>query len=166
MSNHLEDLVAVKALFTREWGDGVGEKPRVRLDEDEVEQMRQCRGRFQQLTGKGYFDWCMLDANPRMGGHFLWSYNDYNRGAEEETMFCGVVDVNRYPKFSYYMMQSMRPKEVSQPGLYQGPMVFVASFNSSGNYITSSGLHESAYLSTGHYGKDALHHNSKIPRCL
>ena len=138
MSNHLEDQVAVKPLFTREWGDGVGEKPRVRLDENEVEQMRQCRGRFQQLIGKGYFDWCMLDANPRMGGHFLWSYNDYNRGAEEETMFCGVVDVNRYPKFSYYMMQSMRPKEVSQPGLYQGPMVFVASFNSSGDYITST----------------------------
>ena len=73
----------------------------------------------------------MLDANPRMGGHFLWSYNDYNRGAEEYTMFCGVVDVNRYPKFSYYMMQSMRPKEVSQPGLYEGPMVHIASFNSS-----------------------------------
>lgn len=138
MSNYLEDQIAVKPLFTREWGDGVGEKPRVRLDENEVEQMRQCRGRFQQLIGKGYFDWCMLDANPRMGGHFLWSYNDYNRGAEEETMFCGVVDVNRYPKFSYYMMQSMRPKEVSQPELYEGPMVYIASFNSSADYITST----------------------------
>ena len=138
MSNYLEDQIAVKPLFTREWGDGVGEKPRVRLDENEEEQMRQCRGRFQQLIGKGYFDWCMLDANPRMGGHFLWSYNDYNRGAEEHTMFCGVVDVNRYPKFSYYMMQSMRPKEISQPGLYDGPMVYVASFNSSKQYITST----------------------------
>ncbi len=138
MSNYLEDQIAVKPLFTREWGDGVGEKPRVRLAENEVEQMRQCRGRFQQLIGKGYFDWCMLDANPRMGGHFLWSYNDYNRGAEEETMFCGVVDVNRYPKFSYYMMQSMRPKEVSQPELYDGPMVYVASFNSKADYITST----------------------------
>ena len=47
MSNYLEDQVAVKPLFTREWGDGVGEKPRVRLNENEVEQMRQCRGRFQ-----------------------------------------------------------------------------------------------------------------------
>ena len=91
MSNYLEDQVAVKPLFTREWGDGVGEKPRVRLDENEVEQMRQCRGRFQQLIGKGYFDWCILDANPRMGGHFLWSYNDYNRGAEEETMSAASV---------------------------------------------------------------------------
>lgn len=138
MSNYLEDQIAVKPLFTREWGDGVGEKPRVRLDENEEEQMRQCRGRYQQLIGKGYFDWCMLDANPRMGGHFLWSYNDYNRGAEEYTMFCGVVDVNRYPKFSYYMMQSMRPKEISQPGLYEGPMIHIASFNSSEKYITST----------------------------
>lgn len=138
MSNYLDDQIAVKPLLTREWGDGVGEKPRVRLDENEEEQMKQCRGRFQQLIGKGYFDWCMLDANPRMGGHFLWSYNDYNRGAEEYTMFCGVVDVNRYPKFSYYMMQSMRPKEVSQPGLYEGPMVHIASFNSSEKYISST----------------------------
>lgn len=138
MSNYLEDQIAVKPLFTREWGDGVGEKPRVRLDENEEEQMRQCRGRYQQLIGKGYFDWCMLDANPRMGGHFLWSYNDYNRGAEEETMFCGVVDVNRYPKSAYYMMQSMRPKDISQPGLYEGPMIHIASFNSSEKYITST----------------------------
>lgn len=138
MSNYLEDQIAVKPLFTREWGDGVGEKPRVCLSENEEEQMRQCRGRFEQLIGKGYFDWCMLDANPRMGGHFLWSYNDYNRGAEEYTMFCGVVDVNRYPKSSYYMMQSMRSKDISQPGLYEGPMIHIASFNSSEKYITST----------------------------
>ena len=138
MTNSLDDQVAVKPLLTREWGDGVGEKPRVRLSENEEEQMRQCRGRFDQLRGNGYFDWCMLDANPRMGGHFLWSYNDYNRGAEEETMFCGVVDVNRWPKSSYYMMQSMRPADVSQRGLYEGPMVHVASFNSSEEYTTST----------------------------
>lgn len=138
MSNYLEDQLSIKPLFTREWGDGAGEKPRVRLDENEEEQMRQCRGRYQQLIGKGYFDWCMLDANPRMGGHFLWSYNDYTRGCEEETMFSGVVDVNRYPKFSYYMMQSMRSKDISQPGLYEGPMVHIASFNSSEKFITST----------------------------
>ncbi|WP_071134089.1 glycoside hydrolase family 2 TIM barrel-domain containing protein [Millionella massiliensis] len=138
MSNYLEDQIAIKPLLTREWGDGVGEKPRVRFDEDEQEQMRQCRGRYQQLLGHGYFDWCMLDANPRMGGHFLWSYNDYNRGAEEYTMFCGVVDVNRYPKPSYYMMQSMRPRTVSQPGLYNGPMVYIASRNSSATFATST----------------------------
>ncbi|MGV8829354.1 MAG: glycoside hydrolase family 2 TIM barrel-domain containing protein [Breznakibacter sp.] len=138
MTNSLEDQIAVKPLFSREWGDGVGEKPRVSLIENEEEQMKQCRGRYEQLNGNGYFDWCMLDANPRMGGHFLWSHNDYARGAEDETMFCGIVDINRYPKFSYYMMQSMRDKDISQPGLYEGPMVFIASYNSSADYTTST----------------------------
>lgn len=68
---------------------------------------------------------------------FLWSYNDYARGAEQETMFCGIVDINRYPKFSYYMMQSMRDKEISQPGLYDGPMVFIASQNTASRYVSS-----------------------------
>lgn len=138
MSNYLEDQIAVKPLFTREWGDGVGEKPRVSLTENEQELMRQCRSRYRQLNGDGYFDWCMLDANPRMGGHFMWSYNDYNRGAEDQTMYSGVVDVNRAPKFSYYMMQSMRDKRVSQPGLYEGPMIFIASHNSSAEYSSAT----------------------------
>lgn len=131
MSNYPEDQIAVKPLLTREWGDGVGEKPRVSLMENEEEQMKQCRSRFQQLNGDGYFDWCMLDANPRMGGHFVWSYNDYARGCCDESLFCGVADINRYPKFSYYMSQSMRNKNISQEGLFSGPMVYIASYNAS-----------------------------------
>ena len=73
------------------------------------------------LCGEGYFDWSMLNANPHLGGHFMWSFNDYARGAEEQTMYSGAVDMNRLPKFSYYLMQSMRPANVSQPGLYEGP---------------------------------------------
>lgn len=138
MSNYPEDMISVKPLFTREWGDGVGEKPRVSLKENEEEQMRQCRSRFEQLNGKGYFDWCMLDANPHMGGHFVWSYNDYARGSQDETMYCGVVDINRYPKFSYYMLQSMRDKSVSQPGLYNGPMVYIASYNAGSEFSSST----------------------------
>lgn len=138
MSNYPEDFIVVKPLFTREWGDGVGEKPRVSLKENEEEQMRQCRSRIEQLNGKGYFDWCMLDANPHMGGHFVWSYNDYARGSQDETMYSGVVDINRYPKFSYFMLQSMRDKSVSQPGLYDGPMVFIASYNASVDFTSST----------------------------
>lgn len=138
MNNHLEDQVAIKPLLTREWGDGVGEKPRVSLMENEEEQMKQCRSRFEQLNGNGYFDWCMLDANPRMAGHFVWSYNDYARGCCEETLFCGVVDINRYPKFSYYMMQSMRDQTISQSDLYDGPMVYVASYNASPSFASST----------------------------
>lgn len=138
MSNYWEDQVAVKPLFTREWGDGVGEKPRVSLTENEEELMRQSRSRLFQMNGNGYFDWCYLDANPRMGGHFVWSYNDYARGCCDETLYCGIVDINRYPKFSYYMYQSMRDKDISQPGLYHGPMVYIASYNASAAYSSST----------------------------
>lgn len=138
MSNFPEDFIAIKPVFTREWGDGAGMKPRVSLKENEEEQLRQCHSRIEQLNGNGYFDWCMLDANPHMGGHFLWSYNDYARGSEDETMYSGVVDMNRYPKFSYYMLQSMRNPSVSQPGLYEGPMVFVASYNASEEFVSST----------------------------
>lgn len=138
MSNFPEDFIAIKPVFTREWGDGAGMKPRVSLMENEEEQLRQCLSRMTQLDGNGYFDWCMLDANPHMAGHFLWSYNDYNRGSEEETMFSGAVDVNRYPKFCYYMLQSMRSPHVSQPGLYDGPMVFIASYNASPDFSSST----------------------------
>lgn len=138
MSNYPEDFITVKPLLTREWGDGVGEKPRVSLIESEEALMKQCRGRFEQLNGNGYFDWCMLDANPHMAGHFLWSFNDYARGSQDQTMFCGVVDINRYPKFSYYMMQSMRDPSISQKGIYDGPMVYIASYNSSEKYVSST----------------------------
>ncbi len=138
MDNQMEDMLSIKPLFCREWGDGVGEKPRVSLKENEEEQMRQCRSRIEQLNGNGYFDWCMLDANPHMAGHFVWSYNDYARGSEDETMYSGVVDMNRYPKFSYFMLQSMRSPAISQPGLYEGPMVFIASYNASEQFSSST----------------------------
>lgn len=138
MSNYWEDQLAIKPLMTREWGDGVGEKPRVALAEGEEELMKQCRSRLFQMNGNGYFDWCYMDANPRMAGHYVWSYNDYARGCCDETLFCGVVDINRYPKFSYYMYQSMRDKAISQPGLYDGPMIHIASYNASPSFTSST----------------------------
>lgn len=46
--------------------------------------------------------------------------------------------MNRYPKFSYYMLQSMRDKSISQSGLYEGPMVFVASYNMAEEFFSST----------------------------
>lgn len=138
MHNSPDNLLFLKPQLTREWGDGVGDKPRVSLAENEYEQVRQCRTRARMLCGEGYFDWSMLNANPHLGGHFMWSFNDYARGAEEQTMYSGAVDMNRLPKFSYYLMQSMRPANVSQPGLYEGPMVFVAAHNDSAALPSSS----------------------------
>lgn len=138
MSNYKEDQLALKPLYSREWGDGVGERPQVSLADDEYQQMRQCRSRLHQLCGNGYFDWCLLDLNERNAGHFVWSYNDYARGCCTNTLFCGVVDINRWPKFSYYMLQSMRDKNISQKGLYNGPMVHIASYNASAEFPSST----------------------------
>lgn len=138
MTNVPEDMISIKPLYSREWGDGVGEKPRVSLMEDEYEQLRQCRSRLECLEGKGYFDWCMLDANPHNSGHFLWSYMDYARGCCAESLYSGAVDINRYPKFSYYMLQSMRDPRICQEGLYDGPTVHIASYNSGEQYPSSS----------------------------
>ena len=56
MSNYWEDQIAVKPLLTREWGDGVGEKPQVSIAENEEELMKQSRSRIFQMNGNGYID--------------------------------------------------------------------------------------------------------------
>lgn len=85
MTNITEDMISIAALYSREWGDGAGDKPRVSLAEDEYEQWRQCRSRLECLDGRGYFDWCMLDANPHMAGHFSWCFMDIARGLSRTT---------------------------------------------------------------------------------
>ena len=138
MVNIPEDMISIKPLYSREWGDGAGEKPRAGLIEDEMEQVRQCRSRLNCLEGDGYFDWCMLDANPHMAGHFSWCFHDFPRGLSPNTEYCGAVDFCRYPKFSYYMHQSMRDAHRDLPGLFQGPMVHIASYNQSAEFPSSA----------------------------
>lgn len=142
MDNVLEDFLSLRPQLTREWGDGVGWKPRVSIAEDETQQLLQVTERIRFLEGQGYFDWCMLDANPAMGGHFLWSYNDYNRGADRDICYSGVVDINRWPKYGYHYFRSMTSPyakpSTSRYALETGPMVFVASFNSSPDFASST----------------------------
>lgn len=73
----------------------------------------------------GYWDHAKLDANSRIGGYFLWSFNDYTRGSDVVTVFSGVVDIDRYPKFGYYQLKAMQ----SARNPIYGPMIFIASFN-------------------------------------
>ena len=138
MTNIPEDMISIAALYSREWGDGAGDKPRVSLAEDEYEQWRQCRSRLECLDGRGYFDWCMLDANPHMAGHFSWCFMDIARGLSRTTEYCGAVDMNRYPKMSYYMHQSMRDPRVSPLGWDDGAMVYIASYNSGEQFASSA----------------------------
>lgn len=141
MDNVLEDFVSLRPQLTREWGDGVGWKPRVYISEDEEQQLLQVTERIRFLEGEGYFDWCMLDANPAMGGHFLWSYNDYNRGIDRDICGSGIVDINRWPKFGYHYFRSMKAANApanANANAFNAPMVFVASFNSSPDFTSST----------------------------
>jgi len=124
--------------LTREWGDTWMADPQ---KENGLRASRmytakgllaQCRLRQNALNGTmleeegGYWDHAKLDANKRIGGYFLWSYNDYTRGSDVITAFSGVVDIDRYEKFGYYQLQAMQ--DARNP--VYGPMVFIANYNS------------------------------------
>lgn len=117
--------------ITREWGDTWLANPD---NEDGLRTCRQytqkgllavCKIRQDNLNGDSYWDHGKLDANARICGHFLWSYNDYPRGYDPLTAYTGVVDIDRYEKHSYYQLQAMQ--DARNP--VYGPMVYIASYN-------------------------------------
>ncbi len=123
--------------ITREWGDTWLADP---AKENSLRDSRrytekgllaQCMLRQTALNGDvreekgGYWDHGRLDENPRICGYFLWSFNDYPRGSDSITAFCGSVDIDRYEKFGYYQLQAMQN---ARNPVY-GPMVYIASYN-------------------------------------
>jgi beta-galactosidase len=132
-------------VITREWGDTWIADPakenglRASRMYTEKGLINQCILRQNALNGTmleeegGYWDHAKLDANDRMSGYFLWSFNDVTRGGDAVTAFCGVVDADRYEKFGYYQLKAMQ----SARNKNYGPMVFVASFNNRPDIDTS-----------------------------
>ncbi|WP_326793304.1 discoidin domain-containing protein [Streptomyces sp. NBC_00841] len=108
-----------KPFFTREWGDWGGQAGR-EWGEGSLIGMVATRQGF--LNGPGYWDWGGLDANPRIGGYFLWVFEDY--GTNSPYQKSGVVDIDRYPKYCYYYLKGMQSPKNPNHG---GPMVFIAS---------------------------------------
>lgn len=123
--------------LTREWGDAwfadphkenglrasriYGEKG---LITQSILRQNALNGEKNESLG-GYWDHAGLDANPRISGYFLWSFNDYTRGYDDVTAFSGVVDLDRYPKFGYYQMKALQ--DARNPTY--GPTVHIASYN-------------------------------------
>ncbi|MEK4604843.1 discoidin domain-containing protein [Bacillus sp. FSL L8-0099] len=116
------DFSPNKPFLTREWGD-FEEPSKALRKEGEAVMNTQVMTRQRYLNGNGYSDWGGLDANKRIGGYFLWSWNDYTRGSTTKTLGSGTVDIDRYEKYGYYWLQSMQS---AKDPLY-GPMVFIAS---------------------------------------
>lgn len=60
-------------------------------------------------------DWYTTDA--------VWEYSDHSG----KNPICGVIDLFRIPKFSYYFYQSQRDPDFVSPNFNSGPMVFIAN---------------------------------------
>jgi beta-galactosidase len=56
-----------------------------------------------------------------------WSVFDYARGYDPQRAACGVMDIFRLPKFSYFLYRSQRGPEEGGAGWTGGPLVFIAS---------------------------------------
>ncbi|SEW53081.1 glycoside hydrolase family 2 TIM barrel-domain containing protein [Chitinophaga arvensicola] len=131
------DPMPARPFLTREWGDSwmadaAGENSlRASRMYTEKGMINQCVLRQNALNGEtsealgGYWDHGGLDAHPRIGGYFVWSYNDYTRGSDPITAFSGVTDLDRTEKFGYYQLQAMQ--DACNPTY--GPMVYIGSYN-------------------------------------
>ncbi|MCL3781330.1 DUF4982 domain-containing protein [Prolixibacteraceae bacterium JC049] len=125
--------------FTREWGDdnrycGIHKDNKGYTwgdwadRKDEHSMVYQSLARQKDLNGDGYWDWYGVNANPNMAGYALWVGFDHNRGATNNIARCGVWDLDRYPKFCHYFLQSQRDPNIHLKGLNSGPMVFIGSY--------------------------------------
>ena len=56
-----------------------------------------------------------------------WSVFDYARGYDPHRAACGVMDIFRLPKFSYYFYRSQRDASAGGNGWSHGPLAFIAS---------------------------------------
>lgn len=124
-----KDFDPQKPFFTREWGDFEGASKALRKEGTDA-MNTQVLTRQRYLNGDGYSDWGGLDASGRIGGHFLWSFNDYTRGSNSKTLGSGTVDIDRYEKNCFYWLKSMQ--SAKDPDY--GPMVFI-----SGDYTEDAG---------------------------
>jgi len=56
-----------------------------------------------------------------------WDYADYGGFSNTGITLCGVVDMYRLPKLSYFFLQSQRDPSVVQDGVDSGPVVYIAN---------------------------------------
>jgi hypothetical protein len=56
-----------------------------------------------------------------------WDFADYGGFTNYGLTRCGLVDMYRLPKFSYYFMQSQRDPNLIVDGISSGPMVYIAN---------------------------------------
>lgn len=71
------------------------------------------------------------DSAHRFAGMTMWIGIDHNRGYHETMSPCGIWDLKRIPKYSYYAFASQRPVRkdayLESRDVETGPMLFIAS---------------------------------------
>lgn len=65
----------------------------------------------------------------------LWSMYDYPRGYHPTRAACGVMDIHRLPKYSYFFYKSQRRPDEGGANWSGGAMVYVASRWTSNSYL-------------------------------
>lgn len=70
-------------------------------------------------------------SNKRFIGALQWIGIDHSRGYHDTMSPCGILDLRRIPKYSYYAFESQRPVErdayLEAKGVETGPSMFIAS---------------------------------------
>jgi hypothetical protein len=80
----------------------------------------------QSLNNNRALSWLSADA--------YWDYGDYSGGGS--AVLCGIMDMYRIPKPSYFFFQSQRDPAVILPNAGSGPMVYIANRWTSGSPTT------------------------------
>ncbi len=92
------------------------------------------RGLRQQVSNH------MVALNDTLGSPAVldgqWSMFDYARGYDSRRAACGIMDIFRLPKFSYYFYRSQRHASEHGEGWSSGPMVFIASHWTAASALT------------------------------